>query len=362
MSTINLSPEEILKRRELEGGLSYDDPVMEQSQIILDTPPQQEQIQTPVEKISEPVIPKPIEPSVYPEAAPASLGKAQSYSSGLASDEGWKNLPVSILPTEGLYYPDGTSMAIRAAEVREIRHFSTIDEDDRLDIEEKLSYVLDRCLRIDFPGEGVVSYKDLKQEDRFFIVMAIRDLTFVKGENSILLKTKKKCNQTPECPFNNGIELRTGVLSAYEIEENVLKYYNPQTRSFIFTIKKTGKRVEMFIPSIGVSQAIASFIREAAIKSKTIDEGFLQISPFIFDEWRTLTFDQFINKMRECDYWTKEEYSVYFELSERIKVGTKMEAKQNCPVCGGMEVTADITFPGGIRSLFLISDIFGQLL
>jgi hypothetical protein len=39
--------------------------------------------------------------------------------------------------------------------------------------------------------------------------MAIRDLTFVKGENSIILKPQKTCNQTPDCPFREGIELRT---------------------------------------------------------------------------------------------------------------------------------------------------------
>ena len=118
----------------------------------------------------------------------------------------------------------------------------------------------------------------------------------------------------------------------------------------------------MFIPSIGVTLSIASFVKESLIKNKPIDEGFLKIAPFVFKEWRGLTFDSFFAKMRESDYWTKEEYSIYFELSEMIKVGTTMEAKQECPVCGGMEVTADITFPKGLRSLFVISDIFGQLL
>lgn len=377
MNMMNLSPEEILKRKEIDGGLTYDEtdtPAPEQQQVsesasVPHTTPQSHvnptvstnAAPTLAEKIPSPSLPKQQAESEQQRPV-SSFGKSQMYAQNIASENGWKNIPVDVLPTEGIYYPYGTRIAIRAAEVREIRHFSTIDDDDRLDIEEKLSYVLDRCLRMDFPNEGVISYKDLKQEDRFFLILAIRDLTFVKGENSILLKTKKKCNETPECPFNNGIELRTGALSSYKIEDKIMKYYNNETGSFIFTIKKTGKKVEMFIPSIGVTQAISSYVGEAARMSVIIDPGFLQISPFIFNDWRDLTFDQFVNKMRECDYWSKEEYSVLFELSQRIKVGTKMEAKQNCPVCGGMEVTADITFPQGIRSLFLISDIFGELL
>jgi hypothetical protein len=60
--------------------------------------------------------------------------------------------------------------------------------------------------------------------------------------------------------------------------------------------------------------------------------------------------------------WDKKEFSLLYQISEKIKIGTKSEAKQICPICGDGEITADITFPGGIRSLFLISDIFGELL
>jgi hypothetical protein len=361
----NISPEEILKRKEIAGGIEYDDPkpavetnVVSQVQELSSRP---EQIQQPVQQS----IPNPVQPKInqmQDEQSVSSLGRAQSVNKPTSLEMGWKNIPVEILPSGGKYYPEGTKIAIRAAEVREIRHFSTIDEDDKLDIEEKLTHIIDRCSRMDFPGEGVVSYKDLKQEDRFFIIMAVRDLTFVKGENSIILKTQKSCNQTTECPFNDGIELRTGVLSSYELDENVAKYYNEETRGFVFTIKKLDKTVELYIPSIGVTQEITSFITECSKKGIQIDEGFLDIAPFMFGEWRDLNFQRILTKMRESDYWTKEEFSLYFELAQRIKMGTKLEVKQKCPVCGDMEVTARISFPNGLRSLFVISDIFRELL
>jgi hypothetical protein len=361
----NISPEEILRRKEIAGGIEYDDPkpVTETNVVsqVQELSPRTEQIQQPVQQS----IPNPVQPKInqiQDEQQVSSLGRAQSVNKPVSLEMGWKNIPVSILPSCGKYYPEGTKVAIRAAEVREIRHFSTIDEDDKLDIEEKLTHIIDRCSRMDFPGEGVVSYKDLKQEDRFFIIMAVRDLTFVKGENSIILKTQKSCNQTTECPFNDGIELRTGVLSSYELDENVAKYYNEETRGFTFTIKKLDKTVELYIPSIGVTQEITSFITECSKKGIPIDEGFLDIAPFMFGEWRDLNFQRILTKMRESDYWTKEEFSLYFELSQRIKMGTKLEVKQKCPVCGDMEVTARISFPSGLRSLFVISDIFRELL
>jgi len=362
----NISPEEILKRKEIDGGIQYDDPVETGPDPGKDEPNlaiQPEQFkksepgivsETPNLKMEQPA------KNIYSEQPVNSFGKAQSVSP--AFDTGWKNLPVEILPSKGMFYPEGTKLAIRAAEVREIRHFSTIDDDDRLDIEDKLSYILDRCLRMDFPNEGVVSYLDLKQEDRFFIIMAIRDLTFVKGENSIILQLDKTCRETPDCPYRDGIELRTGVLSSYELDNKILEYYNPESRSFIFDVRKIGKKIEMFIPSIGVTKAISKFVSDMAKKGTDIDEGFLKIAPFLFEEWRDLTSDKISLRMRESDYWTKEEYSLYFELSEKIKLGTELTVKQKCAVCGDEEVTAGINFPSGIRSLFVISDIFRELL
>ena len=368
---LNFSPEEILREKELRGGLNFENPDLEAQPIsqpeteTLTTETFAEQPKQPIvqaqpvqQEYQRPLNTRPVE---TPPVSNSSLGKAQSVKP-LSFDIGWKNIPVDLLPSGGLFYPDGTKIAIRPAEVREIRHFSTIDEDDNLDIEEKLTNIIDRCCRMDFPGEGVVSYKDLKQEDRFFIIMAIRDLTFVRGENSILLTPYKKCKSTPECPFRDGIELRTGVLTSYEVDPKIMEYYSAESRSFIFNIRKIEKSIELFIPSIGVTQEIASFVRECAKRNINIDEGFLNISPFLFDDWRDLSFERIHNKMRESDYWSKEEYSLYFELSERIKMGTKLEVSQKCPVCGDEEVTAKISFPGGIRSLFVISDIFRELL
>jgi hypothetical protein len=383
----NISPEEILKMKEEASGFVYDDPIEEYSDKLIKNYYGNEDVQTPIiendqdiavdpnivksTEYSEPIQQRPVAPPSFvnePEYQPQfrdpeirSFGKAQSVSQSPSFDTGWKNMPIAILPSSGIFYPDGTKMAIRSAEVREIRHFSTIDDDDRLDIDEKLSYVLERCLRIDFPGEGVVSYKDLKQEDRFFLILAIRDLTFTKGENSIILKPRKMCNDEEGCPIKDGIELRTGVLSKYVLDPKVLKYYNPSTRTFIFDIKKIGKRIEMCVPSIGVNKKIADFLVYCEASGISVDDGFLKISPFLFPEWRNINNEDILLRMRESDYWTKEEYSVYFELSEKIKIGTVLEVKVKCPNCGG-EVTADIAFPSGLRSLFVISDIFGELL
>jgi len=361
---LDLSPEEILRRREEEGGLKYD-------------PLPEKEIKEYAE-VNQMTQQDPAPPAAEEQQEVTSLGKAQNFfrapatpfgNTGQAGerkispgDIGWKNLPVDILPSKGMFYPEGVRMAIRPADVKEIRHFSTIDETDRLDIEEKLGYILDRCLSMEFPNEGVVSYKDLKSEDRFFIIVAIRDLTFVKGENSVVLFPETECENKKECPLTNGFELRTGVLASYTLDPEVSKYYDPTNRCFTFQIGGSSNPIRMYVPSIGVTQRISEFTAHCLKNNIDVDDSFLKISPFLFEEWRVMDNQFIMNEMRKMDYWTKEEFSLYFILSERIKIGTKPKASVKCPKCGGREVSAEISFPGGIRSLFIISDILRKLL
>lgn len=367
---LGISPEEILRSKELMGGLEYD-PISEEKKESIPSgisTSVQENLELKEEKPQEKNTISSPEGEIKTHSPEKQIPiPTQSIPSDTKKDSvfeiHWKNLPIHLLPSKGLFYPDGTRMAIRPCEVKEIRHFSTIDEDDSLDIERKLSFILERCLRIDFPGIGVVSYKDLKQEDRFYIIMAIRDLTFLRGENSLMLIPNKKCKNTKDCSLSEGFELRSGNLSSYELSGEILKRYNPETRSFIFTLKNGNKSFEIFVPSIGITQILTDFVSTCSKRNIQIEDGFLEIAPFIIPEWRGLDFDSILNIMNKTSLeWDKKEYSLLYQISEKIKIGTKTEAKQKCQVCGEGEVTADITFPGGIRSLFLISDIFRELL
>ena len=367
-----LSPEEILLQKEIQGGVIYDDPfipdplsqdleskIQKSEDLILPNPPfQGENLRNPVYQNStlDPTLNTLGKPEKF--IPPGQQVKTNSLNPGL--EIGWKNLPLQILPSRGLYYPEGTKIAIRPAETREIRHFSSIDEDDRLDLNEKLNFIIEKCSVINFPSLGVVSYKDLKQEDRFFLIMAIRDLTFLQGENRIILTPETGCKDKKSCPINSGIELRTGVLSSYDIDPRVMKYYSPETRNFIFPVRKVGKEISMFVPSIGVVDSISSFVIEYGRKGIEIGDDFIKIAPFLFEDWRGLTNEKILQKMKESDNWTKEEFSLYYQLSEFIKIGTELDVNLKCPTCGA-EVTAPITFPGGFKSLFVITDIFGEL-
>jgi hypothetical protein len=345
----DVNPEDaqkILEERERKSGLTYDNPTPDQNEKNEEE--QERVIETPIEKVAA-------------DAPRPSLGRSITTPppTHAGMETGWKNLPLHLLPTQGNYYPEGTQIAIRAAEVKEIRHYSSIDDADLISIEDKLNYILDKCTRIYFGESGLTDYRDIKYEDRFYIILAIRDLTFLRGENRILLKPKVDCVKTT-CPLSNGIELRTGVLSRFQIDDNIMKYYSPEEKIFQFYIPKMDRTIPMAIPSIGVMERLTSFYKSGKAKGQMIDDSFRKIAPYIFEDWRQMNDGYIISRMREIDYWTKEEFSLAFEMSGRLKVGTKTTANIKCN-CGA-EVTAPISFPGGYRSIFVISDIFRDIL
>jgi hypothetical protein len=118
----------------------------------------------------------------------------------------------------------------------------------------------------------------------------------------------------------------------------------------------------MHVPSIGVLSSITEYVRNSVRKGKEIDESFIKISPFVFEEWRNLSEKEIDRVYEESTKWSKEEFSIYYEMTNLLKIGTKLEVSLPCEQCGAREVTAPISFPSGFRSLFVISDIFGELL
>ena len=70
------------------------------------------------------------------------------------SDEvlGWHVLDLEDLPSKGKFYPADTVIKIRSAKAAEIRHFSTMDENNYIDMEEKLNSIVESCAQ--FTGNG----------------------------------------------------------------------------------------------------------------------------------------------------------------------------------------------------------------
>jgi len=78
----------------------------------------------------------------------------------LQSLVGYVEFDLTQLPSGGHFYREDFSLHIRPARVGEIRDFSTMDETNIRDVDEKLNNMLMMCTKVSY-GKSVGSYKDI---------------------------------------------------------------------------------------------------------------------------------------------------------------------------------------------------------
>ena len=284
-------------------------------------------------------------------------GKGGRIDSDDASSDlvlGYHTVHISDLPSKGLFYPLDVELQIRPAKVAEIRHFSTLQERDLFDVDEKLNHILQNCTKMRTKTR-VMSWKDILEEDRIFIILAVRALTFSKGENK--LQVKKNC---PDCNTENVIEIANQNLQFNTIPSDLMKYYDEFNRVLSIQTKSCGT-IYMKPPTIGVMQIVTKYIREKERQGENWDKAYVQILPYVQHEWRGFTEREIFQGEVDFQGWDDTKYTLHYRLAEQVKVGVKPDVVCSCKACGS-EVAAAINFRGGIKDLFVVSDISGELL
>ena len=137
------------------------------------------------------------------------------------------------------------------------------------------------------------------------------------------------------------------------------KYYSEEERCF--NIKTKSGTFKMAPPKIGVMKAIIEYSREKEAKREKWDKSYMQIFSYINQDWRDLTDQVIFSKNVEFAGWSAIKFSTVLRLAEKMKVGVQKDMIQQCTNCSA-EVAVPISFPGGIKSLFVISDIDSELL
>jgi len=289
-------------------------------------------------------------------SAVTSLGKAEKYkvhedTTNLAADLGWKNVPLENLPSQGFFYETGTQVAIRAATVAEIRHWSTIDENDLLGIDDMLNFIIEKCCRIKVPGKPG-SYKDIIEIDRFYLIFAIRDITFKNGENRIYI------NASGEDGVEEKVEVTKDVINYFNPDERLMKYYSSEDRCFKINMKN-GEAFNIYMPTLGTVLFIKNFLKSKQQAGQTFDKAFTKYASFLFPDWKSVNQSTYDKAVQESYSWSLLKISVMDKLIEILSSSIKPQVRYYDG--GGQEATAPLNFPGGIKSIFLISDIFGEL-
>ena len=264
-----------------------------------------------------------------------------------STDLQYFNFDVKELPC-GRYYPTGTVVMVRPAQVKEIQSYSMVDDNNFYDIVEKMNDMLQSCVRLKYPDGKVTSYLELKDQDRLFLIFMIRELTFQQG-NSLAVNARCSCGTDMQ------IEMARKNFVFHEFDEKLDKFFDNSSKTFRFRIAN-GKEYELAPPCIGIQKSFTDYIIKENAEKKTPNLAFLKIIPFMLAGRTSITIDGIKAKLQEFEKIDDISFQFLNAAVGKMTFGLK-ELKTNCVGCG-MEVRSDMNFPNGASGIFVIHDAF----
>lgn len=256
---------------------------------------------------------------------------------------GFVEIPMESLPTQGLYYPVGTRLFIRAASGGDIRHWSMTDETSLSDIDNALNYVLERCMRITFPV-GTASWKDLKEVDRIYTILAIRDFTFTEGQNELKIKVSE----------NQEVTVHKDDIQFIKLSDKMYKYYNEEKRCFTFPVKNPRvNQINIYFPSVGVNKWLKDYLIRKRDRQESFDKDFITVAPLLISDYRGLNDQTYAEFIRETMNWGIYEWSLVSKIKSVMTEA--IEAKMKYIDENGAEEETPLNFQGGIKAIFNIN-------
>ena len=292
------------------------------------------------------------------ESPITSLGKARSYeqqiSMSAAEESPWKILNLNLLPSKGMFYPEGVELTIRSAKTKEIRHWSTMDEHDPIDVREKINYILNKCTKFKIKGEAeFFNFNDFLDIDRYHILFRIYELTFPNQENKLMANIK--CNDKI-CSHVNRIQIISKNLLGFEIPTELLKYYNQDERCFVINSEKLGKTLKFYMPTGGISEKFREKKKSEVSRGIEIDESFYDSAPYLIWDWRNLNTAAMTRFKMDTIGWGDHEFAIIYKVTNALKKASINRAIGVCEKCK-KEVESSIFLGGSftVKDIFIIS-------
>lgn len=253
-------------------------------------------------------------------------------------------LEKSDVPSKGMFYYPETEIYIRAANVSEIRNWSMWESDDISVVDSKLNFILKNCCILRDPVNSL-SWRDIKDMDRLYIILAIRDLTFPPGTNDLMISISQ----------DKKIPVKKESVDFIELPDSLLNKYNEDSRCFSIMTPED-KAMNFYIPSLGTAEWIKDYIIGKSRAQEPFDQDFCQLVPYMIDP--SVRLDE---RVYDKLYSTFKKLSI-FELSALSEFKNIISKSVNPTFTfedeAGGKQTVPFSFLGGFRSLFVIQNIF----
>lgn len=259
---------------------------------------------------------------------------------------GFVPINVDDLPTKGIFYPVGTKIFAKAASLGEIKNWSLIDETELTQVDEGINSIIESCVNIVFPNEyGYATWRDLKEIDRLYIVLAVHDFTFPANSGNDL---KVVISETEDVVINKDR------IDFVKFSDKLMKYYDPENLCFSFPTKNIKTFPDgyfhVYVPSVGVNKWVKEYMQAKIRTQETFDQTFIQVAPLLIKSHKNLNMDTYYDLIDSTADWTPYEWALLSKVRSNIEAA--ITPKVHYISKGGAEKEAPLQFRGGIKAIF----------
>lgn len=275
--------------------------------------------------------------------ASQSLDRAISASPDIREQPGNKSISPSVLPSKGIFYPRDLVIAISPLKVKHIRHFSTIDETDEIDISSKLNFVINASVSVQ-SSYGKFNASSLLEIDRLYLLFLVRNITFMDFPS--IIKLESSCS---ECSHVDMVDIKAERLGAMKegALDDYLSMYSHESRSI--EAKLGNDLVRMYLPSMHNLELARKQILEREIEAENQDKFMLC---FLVPPGNDLIESDFDRFDSELDNWSPDKYAMVKSFIDTVNSSYSVDVYYKCSDCGA-GVATPLQFHGGIKRLFV---------
>jgi hypothetical protein len=275
--------------------------------------------------------------------AVVALERAIEKKNDIREMPGNKSVSPSILPSKGIFYPKDLVIAISPLKVKQIRHFSTIDETDEIDISSKLNFVINSSVSVQTSSPGFTPLS-LLEIDRLYLLFLVRNITFIEFPS--IIKLESSCEKCSHVDMVDVKAERLGAMKEGALDD-YLSMYSVDSRSISF--KMSNETIDLYLPSMHNLEASRREILENNLSTEQQDRFMLC---FLVPPERALTKADFDRFDQEIEDWTPDKYSVVRSFIGRVNSSYSIDVYYKCSDCGA-GVATPLRFHRGIKELFV---------
>jgi hypothetical protein len=282
------------------------------------------------------------------------LGKDNHVKNPISPIDGWIDIKKDDISYNARLYPASYRFQVKPVTAGTAKYFAALDETDALSVNDALTYVIDNHVRILDGNRKLPTVDTLYEHDRFKFVMLVH---LYSGAPTTLSYTGS-CTHN-KCRREQAIDITHDKLQYSQLSDKALSWLNETTGYFVIPTKTMGVRHYRPLSLAEASESVM-FIESQKRKGLQIEALFTKLAGFFMhDKTMGETIESIYKRYLHATQDLKE-VSLLQEIADNINVGQTFDITTDCKGCKN-PFNSKITSVAGIRNIFLVHDISGEL-